>query len=79
MHANTEIGTLQDIAVLGSIAHEQGVLFHTNVAQSVEKKPVDRGALHVGLLTIAGHKGKAPYIGDGTDAKVFHITHSITI
>lgn len=60
MHANNEIGTIQDIATLGLIAHERGILFHTDAAQSAGKIPVDVGVLHVDLLTIAGHKGYAP-------------------
>ena len=73
MHANNEIGTIQDIATLGSIAHERGVLFHTDAAQSVGKIPIDVGAMHVDMLTIAGHKTYAPkgvgalYVGDGVD------------
>ncbi len=60
MHANNEIGTIQDIAALASIAHEREVLFHTDAAQSVGKIPVNVDTLGVDLLTIAGHKIYAP-------------------
>jgi len=56
MHANNEVGTLQDVAELARIAHARGALVHTDAAQSVGKVPVSVDALGVDLLTIAGHK-----------------------
>jgi cysteine desulfurase len=56
MHANNEVGTLQDIAELADLAHARGALVHTDAAQSVGKIPVDVAALGADLLTIAGHK-----------------------
>ena len=60
MHANNEVGTLQPIAELATLARARGVLFHTDAAQSAGKIPVDVDALGVDLLTIAGHKLYAP-------------------
>ena len=37
MHANNEVGSIQPIAEIGRIAHEHGILFHTDAAQSVGK------------------------------------------
>jgi cysteine desulfurase len=71
MHANNEVGTIQPIAECAAIAHEHGVLFHTDAAQSVGKIPTRVDDLGVDLLTIAGHKLYAPkgvgalYIRDG--------------
>src|SRR5947209_2848196 len=60
MHANNETGTLQPIAEIAQIAHQHGILMHSDAAQSVGKIPTRLDALSVDLLTIAGHKVYAP-------------------
>ncbi len=60
MHANNEVGTIQDIAALARIASSKGIPFHTDAAQSVGKVPVRVGELGVDFLTVAGHKFYAP-------------------
>jgi len=60
MHANNEVGTIQDIKILSGIAASRGVLFHTDAAQSVGKVRVRVEDLGVDFLTIAGHKFYAP-------------------
>ena len=60
MHANNEVGTIQPIAECARIAHEHGVLVHTDAAQSVGKIPTNVEELGVDLLSVAGHKLYAP-------------------
>jgi cysteine desulfurase len=60
MHANNEVGTIQPIAEIASLARQHDIAFHTDAAQTVGKIPVDVEALGVDLLTIAGHKLYAP-------------------
>ena len=54
MLANNEVGTIQPIRELCAVAHERGVLFHTDAVQAVGKIPVDVEELGVDLLTLSG-------------------------
>ena len=60
MHANNETGAIQPLEKIGLAAKEQGILFHSDAAQSVGKIPVNVDELGVDLLTVAGHKIYAP-------------------
>jgi cysteine desulfurase len=55
MLANNEIGTVQDIAAIGKLAKEKGIVFHTDATQAVGKVPVDVEAMGIDLLSSTSH------------------------
>jgi cysteine desulfurase len=55
MFANNEIGTIQDIAAIGKLAKEKGIIFHTDATQAVGKVPIDVEAMGIDLLSSTAH------------------------
>ena len=60
MTANNEIGTIEPIEEIGRIAHEHGVLFHTDAVQAFGQIPLDVNKLNVDLLSASAHKIYGP-------------------
>lgn len=77
MMANNEIGTIEPIAELAQIAHESGVVFHTDAVQCVGNMPVDVNELNVDMLSASAHKFGGPkgvgflYIRNGIDIRSY--------
>ncbi len=60
MHANNEIGTLNDIEGIGEVTRNAGVLFHVDAAQSAGKIEIDMERMKVDLLSMSAHKMYGP-------------------
>jgi cysteine desulfurase len=60
MHANNETGSIQPVEVIGRIARDRGIPFHSDAAQSAGKIMVNVEKMGVDLLSLAGHKIYAP-------------------
>lgn len=77
MFANNEIGTIQPIREIGEIAHEHGILFHTDAVQAFCQVPIDVDACHIDMLSASAHKLNGPkgigflYIRKGVKIRSF--------
>ena len=72
MLVNNEIGVIQDIATIGAMCRERGVIFHVDAAQATGKVAINLMALPVDLMSLASHKTYGPkgigalYVRHGT-------------
>ncbi len=60
MHVNNEIGVVQDIAAIGELTRDKGILFHVDAAQSAGKVAIDLENLKVDLMSFSAHKIYGP-------------------
>jgi len=60
MHANNEIGTVNPVSEIAVIAHEHGVLFHTDAVQTFGAMPVSFASTGADLITVSAHKIYGP-------------------
>jgi cysteine desulfurase len=60
MHVNNELGTIQPVEAMASIAHEHGALFHTDAVQSLGKIDLKVDSLGADLVSISAHKIYGP-------------------
>ena len=72
MHANNEIGTIQDIKEIGRICKKKGIYFHTDAVQSFCKEKIDAKKMNIDLMSLSSHKVHGPkgaaalYVKKGT-------------
>ena len=77
MYANNEIGTIQPIREIGEIAHEHGILFHTDAVQAFGQQPIQVDDCRIDMLSASGHKLNGPkgigflYIRKGVKIRSF--------
>jgi cysteine desulfurase len=60
MHVNNEIGVVNDIAAIGKLTREKGIIFHVDAAQSAGKQDIDLQSLQVDLMSFTAHKIYGP-------------------
>ncbi len=60
MFVNNEIGVIQDIAAIGAMCRERGIIFHVDAAQATGKVAIDLASLPVDLMSLASHKTYGP-------------------
>lgn len=77
MTANNEIGTIQPLKEIGSLAKEHDILFHTDAVQAFGQIPIDVEECHIDMLSASGHKLNGPkgvgllYIRKGVKIRSF--------
>lgn len=77
MFANNEIGTIQPIKEIGELAHEHGIVFHTDAVQAFCQVPINVDECHIDMLSASAHKLNGPkgigflYIRKGVKIRSF--------
>ena len=60
MHVNNETGIIQDIAAIGELCRDKGIIFHVDAAQSAGKVEIDVETMKIDLISVSAHKIYGP-------------------
>lgn len=60
MHVNNEVGTVNDIRIIGERLREKGITFHTDAVQSFGKIPINVDDMNIDMLSLSSHKIYGP-------------------
>lgn len=60
MHGNNETGVVNDVAAIGRLCSQRGVLLHVDAAQSAGRVRIDAGGLNADLIAFTAHKLGGP-------------------
>lgn len=77
MMVNNEVGTIEPIKEIADIAHNHGILLHTDAVQALGNVPIDVDNMGIDLMSMSGHKIYGPkgvgalYIRKGTKISNF--------
>ena len=77
MYGNNEIGTIQPIEEIGTLARKYQIPFHTDAVQAVGQVPISVKRLPVDMLSSSAHKFHGPkgvgflYVKEGTQLPSF--------
>lgn len=75
MHANNEVGTINDLAAISKVVHDRNAVFHTDAVQSFGKIPISVVPMGIDMLSLSGHKIYGPkgigaiYVRNGVSLK----------
>ena len=60
MHANNEIGTIQDIKAIGDACKQHNAIFHSDTVQTMAHFPFDMRELNIDFMAASAHKFHGP-------------------
>ena len=60
MHANNEIGTIQNIKQIGDVCKEYNAIFHSDTVQTIAHFPFNMQELNVDFMAASAHKFHGP-------------------
>lgn len=60
MFVNNEIGVIQDVAAIGAVCREKGIIYHVDAAQATGRVEIDLAKLPIDLMSLTSHKTYGP-------------------